>query len=434
MYPLAWPAASGLVPASPPPHPEAPLPASSILLLDSDAAAAERISTALSGVGYTVQTVADADEAFRRAGDHNLVILDVVVGDRTALDVCREIRGTPALAAIPVLCISQSDEVEERIRFLEAGADDVMAKPFDARELEARVEALLLRFQRTRDLTPVLTGDGIAAAPRARRTVVVFSPKGGAGTTTIATNIAIALAERHPDRVVLVDLDLQFGQVATHLNLEVTHSLADVVRDEASLREPELLRTYATRHGSGLHVLAAPPTPELAEFVQPAQVGQLLETVLETYDAVVVDAGSSLDERTMTAFERADAVLLAVVPEMGALKAVHTLLDYLAEAGSVGAKTTFVLNNLFAREILRTRDVESALGSRIAVELPYDPFLYLKAVNEGVPIVAGSPRSTAAERLVKLSSLAFGEVEVAGSAATAAPARRHGLLASLRRR
>src|SRR5207247_8304417 len=96
---------------------------------------------------------------FRLAGDNQLVIVDVVTGGKSAADVCREIRQTPALSAVPVLCISQSDDVEDRIRFLEAGADDVMAKPFDARELEARREALLLRFQRSRDVAPALVPD-----------------------------------------------------------------------------------------------------------------------------------------------------------------------------------------------------------------------------------------------------------------------------------
>ena len=78
-------------------------------------------------------------------------------------------------------------------------------------------------------------------------------------------------------------------------------------------------------------------------------------------------------------------MILPVYPEIAALKAMHALLDYLSEVGSIGAKATFVLNNMFARDILKLRDVESALGSKVAVELPYDPFLYLKAVNEGDP-------------------------------------------------
>jgi pilus assembly protein CpaE len=387
------------------------LPASTILLIEADPASGELINGVLSKVGYTVTTIADADEAFPRVIEHQLAIVDVVSGSKSAFDICREIRGTPALARIPVLCVGQTDDVEDRIRFLEAGADDVMAKPFDARELEARVEALLLRFQRSKDIS-VVSSDGITMTKQ-QRTVAVHSPRGGVGTTTIATNLAMVMARQKPDRVVIVDLHLQFGQVATHLNLDVKQSIADVARDEAAMREPELLRTYATRHDSGLHVLAAPISPELAELVTSQHVDRILTTLLETYDFVVIDAGSWLDERTMTVFEHAESVIFPVCPEIGALKALHGLLDYLNEAGTVAAKSTFVLNNQFAREILRLRDVENALGTQVATELPYDPFLYLKAVNEGVPIVLGAPRSIPAERFEKLAAAAFGNERLA---------------------
>src|SRR5699024_4335198 len=108
-----------------------------ILLVDADPESARSIEAVLTGVGYVVTTVADGDEAFTRAADHQVVILDVVSGSRSAVQLCSEIRKTPSLTAIPVLCVSQTDQVEERITFLEAGADDVVAKPVDARELEA---------------------------------------------------------------------------------------------------------------------------------------------------------------------------------------------------------------------------------------------------------------------------------------------------------
>src|SRR6185295_7660154 len=154
-----------------------PVPSSSLLLLESYPASRGVIAGVLGGVGYAVTPVKDSAEVFAAAGDHQLVIIDVVNGPRTASEICREIRSTPALAAIPVLCISQADDVEDRIRFLEAGADDVMAKPFDARELEARVEALLVRFQRSREVGSVSPFEGTAHPTR--RLVTVFSPKGG---------------------------------------------------------------------------------------------------------------------------------------------------------------------------------------------------------------------------------------------------------------
>lgn len=385
------------------------MPASTILVLET--ATTDSLAPILSGAGYTVTTSTDADEAFPRIVEHQLMVIDVGAGGagaKSGLELCREIRATPAMAAVPILCVAASDDVEERIGYLEAGADDVIARPFDGREVEARVEALLLRFQRSRDLSPSVSNDGLMLS-KARRLVAVYSPKGGVGTTTIATNIAVVAAQRKGARVVLVDLDLQFGGVATHLNLEPKQTIADVIRDEAALREPELLRTYAMRHDSGLHVLAAPSSPQAAELITPDHVAHLIGTLLEGYDALVIDAGSTLDERALNVFEAVDTILLPVYPEMSALKAMHGLLDYLNEAGSIGAKAMFVLNNIFAREILKPRDIESALGTRITMDLPYDPFLYLKAVNEGVPIVMGAPRSPAAEQLVKLSATAFGQ-------------------------
>ena len=375
-----------------------------ILLLDVDPASTDVIAGGLVRAGHELTTVTDSDEALRRVLEHQLVIVDVVTGERTAPDVCREIRGTPDMAAVPVLCIAQTAEVDERIAFLEAGADDVLTKPFDDRELEARVEALLLRFQRSRDFAPTAAVEGPLPAPR-RRLAAVFSPKGGVGTTTIATNVAMVHAQHRPDRVLLVDLDLQFGQVSTHLNLGEKLSLADAVRDDGAMRDPELLGAYATRHESGLHVLASPGTPEPAAAVSARHVDRLLDLVLSLYDIVVVDAGATVDDRLMVVLNKADVVLLPVYPEIPALKAVHSFMELMAETTPIIDKTSFVLNNMFAREILRMRDVESALGTRVAANLPYDPFLYLKAVNEGVPVVLGAPRSAPA---VRLSALAEG--------------------------
>jgi pilus assembly protein CpaE len=383
------------------------VPASTILLIEADEAFGKTISSALTSAGYTVTTFADPDEAFSHVGENQLVIVDVVTGPKSAIDICREIRANASMASIPVLCVSQTDDVEDRIRFLEAGADDVVAKPFDAREIEARVEALLLRFQRSKDLTAVVSKDGLTVT-RTNRIVAVHSPKGGVGTSTIATNIAMASARRRPDRVIIVDLDLQFGQIATHLNLIPRQTLSDVVRDEAALREPELLRTYATKHDSGLHVLAAPTGPELANTITPTHIDRILTTLLQSYDQVVIDTGSWLDERTLRVFEHAENVVFVMNPEIPALKAMSALVEYLSEAGTVANKSMFVLNNTFGREILKLRDVETALGMKVEMELPYDPFLYLKAVNEGIPIILGAPQSAPAQRLVALSGAAFG--------------------------
>jgi pilus assembly protein CpaE len=381
------------------------VPANSILLLDRDLASSELIQRVLSVGGTTVTVLDDAAAVIAVAADHTMVIIDVTDAATSAADVCRQLRSKIALASIPVLCICQSDDVEERIRFLEAGADDVIAKPFDGRELEARVEALGVRFTTSRDLAPLVSSETTFSRPRTL--VAVYSPKGGTGTTTVATNVATVMAERRPGRVAIIDLDLQFGGVATHLNVRPRQTVADLARDDQSRRDTELVRGYASQTGYGLAVFAAPSSPELAETVTAAHIEELLSSVCAAYEYVIVDAGSYLDERSMTVLERAEGVIIPIYPEIAALKAAHLLIDYFNETGSIVAKTSFILNNMFVRELLKLRDVENGLGARIALDLPYDPFLYQKAVNEGIPLVRGAARTLIAERFAQVASLAF---------------------------
>ena len=404
------------------------MPSSTILVLETSAEAAATIEGPLTRIGYQVTTTADPDDAVRRAADYALVIVDVSSGPASGVDVCREIRGTAALSAIPVLCMSQTDDVEERVRYLEAGADDVVAKPFDSRELEARVEALLVRFQRSRDLAPLVRADN--GAPARRSIIACFSPKGGVGTTMIAVNVATWLAARAPGRVLIVDLDLQFGQVATHLNLKPQLTIAELARDDQSLREPELLRAYVMEHASGLAVLAAPGTPESGRLITPEQVNLALSTARTAYGTIVIDAGSELDERSLAVLERAEAVVIPIVPEIGALKALHSLLEYLTEVGSAAATATFALNHLFAREMLSMKQIEAAIGTKVEAEIPYDASLYLKAINEGIPVVRSAPTSPPAGALGKLAAIATGVVDAP------APSRdeRRGRLGGFRRR
>lgn len=380
----------------------------SILLLATDRVAAEMLSGALSRPGHGVTVVATAEELLRQASGYSMVVIDQVPPPATVATVIAGLRANEETAGTPVIAVAQSDDLEQRIALLEAGADDIITKPFDHVELEARVEAASLRFQRSQTAP---AGSAKTSDAKARRVVTVFSPKGGVGTTTVATNLALIAAEHHPNKVLLLDLDLSFGQAASHLNLQPKQTLLELIRDDAALREAELFRTYIVHHAGGVHLLAAPPAPGFASMVTAEHLERVLARALESYEIIVVDAGTSLDERMLALFSRSDVVIVPVLPEIPALNAVHLLLDQLTETGSMGATTMFVLNNAFARQLLKRTDIENALGAKVTADLPYDPFVYLKAVNEGVPVVRSAPKSQPAEHLRRLAGIVFGTTE-----------------------
>jgi pilus assembly protein CpaE len=375
----------------------------SILLLAAERAAAQPLATALTQPGHGVTIVTRPDEAVNAAGGYSLLMIDSVPSPATVGDVVTMLRASETTRSTPVLAVAHSGDLDETIALIEQGADEVIAKPFHEQELLARIDALALRSQ------SLASGALRAIGDEGRhRLVSVFSPKGGVGTTTVATNLAVIAAEARSNQVLLVDLDLSFGQVASHLNLQPKQTILELVRDEAALREAELFRTYAIHHQSGLHVLAAPPSPSFAPLISAEHVEQILARAMEAYEIVVLDAGTALDHRLSHIFSLSETVVVPVLPEIPALNSVHVLLDQLADTGALGGRTVFVLNNAFARDLLKRSDVETALGHRISADLPYDPIAYLKAVNEGNPVVRSAGRSAPAEKLRALAVTVFG--------------------------
>jgi pilus assembly protein CpaE len=376
-----------------------------ILLIGS--ADSDALIKVLGRQGRSLVRVEDPEKLATVGTDHDVIVIEGVAPPRTVADMCRELRAIAALAEVPVLAISSSDDVEERIRLLEAGADDVMIRPIDERELDARVEALDLRHRRSKELRPSTV---VAPTRRpGRRLIAVYSPKGGVGTTTVAVNLALAISAREPERVALVDLSPMGGQVATHLDLRPKLTVAELIRDSQGTISSEILRsTYLTRDDSGISVLAGSPAPSTSPLMSGNEAGRILEAVIAALPTVIVDLGSHLDDRVMAAIDAADDVVIVVTPDFPALKAVHQFFEFLGESGK-GTEPTIVVNETYALQTLTPADVETALARRVTIRVPYDPLLYLRAVNQGTPVFASAPTSQPARRYDQLAAVLLGE-------------------------
>ena len=391
-----------------------------ILLLGD--ASSDSLVKILGRPGRSLTRVDDPEQLAAAGSEHDVIVIDAVPAPRSLADVCREVRANAALAEIPVLAINSSDDVEDRIRLLEAGADDVMIRPVDERELDARVEALDLRHRRSRELRPSTL---VASTRRpGHRLIVVYSPKGGVGTTTVSVNLALAIAAREPDSVALVDLTHMGGHVATNLDLRPKLTIADLVRDSQGMISPDILKsTYLTRHERGVYVLAGSPSPSTTALMPGDEAVRILEAVLGAFATVVVDLGSHLDDRVTASLDAADDVVIVVTPDFPALKAVHSFFEYMGETNSKATEPTVVVNEMYALQTLTPGDIDNALGRHVAVRLPYDPLLYLRAANQGTPVFASAPTSQPARRYDQLAAVLLGE-DAPGSAAEP---RRRGL-------
>ncbi|MCV0403948.1 MAG: AAA family ATPase [Chloroflexi bacterium] len=387
------------------------MPSNPILICARDPALRDELERSLTSAGYPLATVgspADAVAAMRNRS------YDLIVAEGLAASgAIASLRTAGTNGVIPVLVVAPAHDVEARIAFLEAGADDVIAGGFAPNELEGRVMAQLIR---TGKVSPDVTRTASAEV------IAFFSPKGGVGTTTLAVNTAVLLAggaapapstkipepQLPTSRVLLVDMDLQFGQVATHLNLTPRYGIDGFATDEPALSDPELARQYLTPHSSGLMVLAAPVRPEADARVTVDHIERILSLLRPSFDHIVVDLGSRLDPRTVWVLEQSDAHVFVLFPEIAALRSMSLLLAFLAETTPVQPRTSLVVNHVFPKELLKTRDVENLLRAKPAAEIPYTEVEMIRSVNEGVPLVIGRPASPATAAMRRVAQSVIG--------------------------
>ena len=324
------------------------------------------------------------------AADPEVVALGPGLPLPVTLDMARELeRLRPEITVLIVT--PPSAEVWENA--LRAGARDVIAP-------DAVAEQLLETFDRALQtgtrLRANLVGTETAAAPQSRL-ITVLSPKGGSGKTVVASNLAVGLAKRHPGQVVLVDLDILFGDAANALMLVPDQTLADVARSLHTL-DATTVKMFLTPHASDLYVMCAPETPSEGELVSGEQVGRVLDLLAQEFSYVVVDTAAGIDEHTLAALDHSTDLLLVADMDVSAVRGLRKGLDLLDKLSITGPGRHLVLNRADSRVGLDRDDIVATLGLDISVSVPSSREVPL-SYNRGAPLLETEARSSVAKGL-----------------------------------
>jgi pilus assembly protein CpaE len=236
--------------------------------------------------------------------------------------------------------------------------------------------------------------------------VTVFSPKGGTGKTVSACNLAAAAAAAGKS-VLLLDLDLQFGDTSIMLGLEPRKTVFDLVSDPGSL-DAQKLRSYVTRSPMGVDVLPAPLKPEDAERVSEERVAHLMDVARHVYDVIVVDTSPYFHGPMLATLDRSDSLLLVAAPDVPTLKNLRLTLHTLELLSFPKERTRIVLNRADPRVGLKAGEVGAVLGQAIDFTLPNDPAVPA-AVNRAVPVVAAKTRCPYAQAFRPMAAELLGE-------------------------
>ncbi|MHA7277403.1 AAA family ATPase [Arthrobacter sp. Hz1] len=232
------------------------------------------------------------------------------------------------------------------------------------------------------------------------RVIAVVSPKGGAGKTTVASNLAVGLAANAPHATVVVDLDLQFGDVASSLSIVADHSVTDAVHGPAR-RDTMVLKSFLSAHPTGLFALCAPDLPDSADQVSGEDVSHLLEQLSSQYRYVIVDTSPGLSDHTLAALDKATDFVFVSGMDVPSVRGLRKELDVLRELGLTPITRHIVLNSADQRDGLRLADVEATLGTKVDVVIPASRAVRI-STNQGSPLLQGKKRDPASKALRKL--------------------------------
>jgi pilus assembly protein CpaE len=338
----------------------------------------------------------------------DVVLMDINMPDMDGISATEAIRSHQPAVQVVILSV-QSDQNYMR-RAMLAGARDFLTKPPMGDELISAIRraGAMAQAERSKavNVQPLpnagnlgmLSGYNIPQG----KIVTVYSPKGGAGCTTIAVNLALTL-NNEDTRVALVDGNLQYGDVAVFVNEQGKNTIIDLAPRAEEL-DPEIVEEVMLKHSSsGLHILAAPSRPEYAEKVSSAQFSRVLEYLKQIYAYVVVDTASLLTDVTLAAIDISDLIVLVSTQDIPSIKNCRLFLDLSQTLGIDRERILFAMNRYDKRINITPERVAENLKQEVSSVIPLDEATVMKAVNRGVPFVLENKNQPASRGILSLA-------------------------------
>lgn len=289
---------------------------------------------------------------------------------------------------VPVVLVRESPEPlsSEQRQFGVVEAVAAISSDLEIERLLARhIGSAMPGASSERDAPPLVPAAPVVKIdPDEHRVVVVLSPKGGVGKTTISTNLAIALSRRAPLDTVIVDFDSQFGDVASVLNISAQHTLEDAFTEEA-VHPPLVVKGLLNAFDEKLLVLAASESPAALEKISPHQESNLLRQLSTDYAFVVVDTGSGLTDETMAALEVATDVIMVTTMDVSSVKALRRAADLLDRIDLLPRNRHLVVNMTESGTGLEIDDIAQAMRMPVDVSIARSVDIAL-SVNTGKPL------------------------------------------------
>ena len=363
-----------------------------LVAVDSGLDVHDLANTVKSDANISVVGVVDGmDEAWRTLQDSSCDVLVVACQGYSERALGLIDGAVKQDSSRPVLVLAEGSPTGFVRRVFEAGADDILMLPQTPEQVRFSIHKLVARKSRKSD----------GAGGDQGRLVCVLGPKGGSGKTLVSANLGVALAAAG-QKAVVVDLDLQFGDVALCLGLGPERTSYDLALAGGTL-DAQKLDAYLMTHSSGLRVLLAPTRPDQASSISVELIRDVYASLRSTYDVVIVDTPPGFTAEVIATIDAATDLIMVGMLDALSLKNTKLGLETLDLMGLDPSITRLVLNRAQSQVGISQSDVLNVLGREPDVSIPSDREIP-RAVNEGVPIMLARPTSEAAAGFRRLAS------------------------------
>ena len=321
----------------------------------------------------------------------NLIIVDISQRTQLTLDVI--VKLSKNLRNVKIIVLSYDMDSELVIKALRAGAREFLLKPLIENDFLESVEKI-------KDLILGNINDTTKC-----KVITTFSNKGGIGKTSIATNLAVEIANLTNERVALVDLNFQMGDVTTFLDLNPAFDTSYVVNNLERIDETFLLSTLEKYKNTSLYVLADPPDLEQAEIITSENITTLINVLRSVFSYVIIDTTSSFDGKTITALDNSDLILLVAILNLPSVRNCQRCFDLFKRLGYQKDKIKLIINRYMENDEIKIEDVEDVLGHNVYYKIPNNYFTIINVINKGMPVSDINHQSNIAKAFRELAAL-----------------------------
>ncbi|MBN1679919.1 MAG: response regulator [Anaerolineae bacterium] len=368
--------------------------AEKILIVDDDVDSLKLIGLMLQRQGYEILAANNGQQALSKARSDrpNLIILDVMMPDMDGYEVCRRLRQDANTQAIPIIMFTAKTMVDDKVAGFEAGADDYLTKPTHPAELASRIKAILARSASQRQ-------------PETDRALTIgfLGAKGGAGTTTLAMNVAAAMSQNEP--TILIDFRPGQGTLGMALGFERSTGMANLLSRPTSEITVRVIENEIVTHSSGVRLLLSSARPkETLLNISPDGASAVIHHLRTISRSVLLDLGAGLNRLTAHLIQELDQLILAVEPNRISLSMAREILGEIEQLGMSQARINIVLINRAQSSLqIPWQEAEQILGHEMTAIISPAPELAFQAAEAGFPIILYQPNSIVANQFSKLA-------------------------------